>query len=182
MKVVALRPSAWRTSAALLFMIASSMVAVGFTATGDQFWPRMSALVGLVALALVIVWFIFVPVELEFDRVEITIRYRFRRSRTIPWLSLSITDRVGVCSSCSSQAGPSSFFPRRSHLPTGMSLPGSSTIAIQSARRMDGLAGVDSGGRANRPNRAIEPTPPDLIMSLFAVHPAVCSGAAPTAA
>ena len=53
MKVVTLRPSAWRTSAALLFMIASSMVAIGFTATGDHyFWPRMGALVGLVALAL----------------------------------------------------------------------------------------------------------------------------------
>jgi hypothetical protein len=88
MKLVTLKSNAWRTSAALLLMISSGMVAIGLTATGDQFWPRIGALVGLVALALGIVWFIFVPVELQFDRVELTIRYRFRRSCTIPWCDL----------------------------------------------------------------------------------------------
>ena len=88
MQVVTLKPSAWRTSVALFVMIASSMVAMGLTATGDQFWPRIGALVGLVPLTLGIVWFMFVPVQLEFDRVEITTRYRFRRSRTFPWYDL----------------------------------------------------------------------------------------------
>ncbi len=32
----------------------------------------------------------FVPVQLEFDRVELTIRYVFSRSRTLPWYELQL--------------------------------------------------------------------------------------------
>jgi hypothetical protein len=64
------------------------MAVRGFTATGNQFWSHTGELAGIVALALAIVWVLFVPIQLEFDRVELTIRYLLRRSRTIPWFEL----------------------------------------------------------------------------------------------
>jgi hypothetical protein len=64
------------------------MAVRGFTATGNQFWPHIGELGGIVAFALAIVWVLFVPIQLEFDRVEFTIRYLLRRSRTIPWFEL----------------------------------------------------------------------------------------------
>jgi hypothetical protein len=95
MKVVKLRPSAGRASVALLLMITSWMVARGAIATGSYFWPRTGALVGLVAFGLLMVWFIYVPVELEFDRVDVTIRYRFRRRRSFQWYELEYYGRRG---------------------------------------------------------------------------------------
>ena len=64
------------------------MAASGFRATGKQLWPHIGELAGVVTLVLAIVWFMFVPTRLEFDRVELTIRYLFRGSRTIPWFGL----------------------------------------------------------------------------------------------
>jgi hypothetical protein len=64
------------------------MAASGFRATGKQLWPHIGELAGVVTLVLAIVWFMFVPTRLEFDRVEFTIRYLFRRSQTIPWFGL----------------------------------------------------------------------------------------------
>ena len=64
------------------------MIVKGITATGDQFWPHTGELAGLVTLLLAVFWFAFVPIQLEFDRVELTIRYLFRRSLTIPWFEL----------------------------------------------------------------------------------------------
>ena len=88
MTVVNMKPSVWRAAAALLLIVGGFMTARGFTATGDQFWPNTGTLAGVVTLALAIVWFMFVPIQLEFDRVELTIRYLFRRSRTILWYEL----------------------------------------------------------------------------------------------
>ena len=90
MTVVTIKPSAWRTAAALLLGIGGCMAASGFTATGDQFWARTGELVGVVTLVFAIVWLMFVPVRLEFDRVELTIRYLFGRSHTIPWYELEL--------------------------------------------------------------------------------------------
>jgi hypothetical protein len=90
MNVVSMKPSVWRTAAALLLMIGGCMAASGFTATGDQFWRRTGELVGIVVLFLTSIWFMFVPTRLEFDRVELTIRYLFRRSCTLPWYKLEL--------------------------------------------------------------------------------------------
>ena len=90
MSVVSMKPSMWRTAATLLLMIGGCMASAGFTATGDQFWPRTGELVGVVTLLLGIVWVMFVPVQLEFDRAELAIRYLFGRSRTIPWYELEL--------------------------------------------------------------------------------------------
>ena len=64
------------------------MVASGVTATGDQFWPRTGELVGVTGVFFVVSWCSFVPIGIEFDRVEVTIRYLFRRGTTIPWHEL----------------------------------------------------------------------------------------------
>lgn len=64
------------------------MAASGFTATGEQFWPKTGELAGVVTLVLVIVSLMFVPIQLKFDRVDLTICYLFSRSRIIPWCEL----------------------------------------------------------------------------------------------
>ena len=66
------------------------MAATGSTTTGAQFWARTGELALVVTVALGAVWFMFVPVRLEFDRVELTIRYFFGRTRTIPWCELEL--------------------------------------------------------------------------------------------
>ena len=90
-----MKPSVWRTAAAVLLGIGGCMAASGFTATGDQFWPRTGELVGVVTVFLAIVWFMFVPVLLEFDRVELTIRYLFGRRHTVPWYELELYGDAG---------------------------------------------------------------------------------------
>ena len=97
MTVVTMKPSIRRTVAAVLLGIGGCMAASGATATGDQFWPRTGELVGVVAVFSAIVWFMFVPVRLEFDRVELTIRYLFGRTRTVPWYELELYGDGGGC-------------------------------------------------------------------------------------
>lgn len=88
MHVVSMKPSVWRTAGTLLLTTAACMAALGFTATGTYFWVATGALFGVVALSFGFTWFMFVPVRLEFDRVDLTIRYWLGRSRTIPWFEL----------------------------------------------------------------------------------------------
>jgi hypothetical protein len=85
-----MKPSIWRTVALLLLVVGTCMAASGFTATGGQFWTRTGMLGGVVALLFAGVWFMLVPVRLEFDRVELTIRYPLGRSNTIPWCELEL--------------------------------------------------------------------------------------------
>jgi hypothetical protein len=66
------------------------MAASGFTATGAEFWVGTGVLLGVVAVAFAAVWLMFVPIRLEFDRVELTIRYLLGRSRTLPWFELDL--------------------------------------------------------------------------------------------
>ena len=85
-----MRPSLWRAASTLLLMIGGCMAASGYTATGAQFWARTGEIALVVTVALGFVSFMFVPVRLEFDRVELTIRYLLRRTRTIPWCELEL--------------------------------------------------------------------------------------------
>jgi hypothetical protein len=158
MTFVSMRPSVWRTASALLLIIGGGMAVRGFTATGNQFWSHTGALAGLVAVALGIVWFLFVPIQLEFDRVELTIRYLFRRSRTILWFELMRYGPATTFSSCSSRLGPLRSSLRRLLLTTGAGSSVSSRSAIRSVKRTDGLVRVYSDGSGNRPNKAMELT------------------------
>jgi hypothetical protein len=90
MTVVTMKPSAWRTVGALMLGIGGCMAASGFTAGGAQFWARTGEMLAVTAFFFAFVWIAFVPMQLEFDRVELTIRYLLRRSRTTPWSELEL--------------------------------------------------------------------------------------------
>src|SRR3954451_24557734 len=90
MRVVSMRPSAWRAGVSLVLPVGGCMAASGFTATGAEFWVGTGVLLGVVAVAFAAVWLMFVPIRLEFDRVELTIRYLLGRSRTLPWFELDL--------------------------------------------------------------------------------------------
>src|SRR5678809_833261 len=87
MTVITLKPSVWRTLSALVLGIGGIMAAEAATNDGSL-WVRAGVLIGVTTFLFVFVWLMFVPIRLEFDRVELTIRYPFRRRCTIPWYEL----------------------------------------------------------------------------------------------
>ncbi len=86
-------PSFWRsTFSVLCILLLASIACYFFQGYIDHKWWPFTYVISLLipfVIAPVIVWLVFVPVQLEFTDLTLDIQFRFRRHYNMQWSSLT---------------------------------------------------------------------------------------------